>query len=286
MTFAAKLAEAALGETRDGLPAATRESGIVAITRTCSAAMSRKDQVLVEALLPTDATSPPTTTAQDAFAEAAAVGASAHRALGCDGASPTPCACAVVAAALATSRRHDVPGSTLIGATVWGTEVQLRLAAAMSPTHESEGWQPIGTVGPIGAAVAASLVIGSTVEQLAHAVGIATSLSLGHGVLTGPAAAIHAGKAAANGVLAAHLARSDFSASATAVEGPRGFFAVIAPSADPALVLAGLGERWLITEHPPAHSPTTPSALDTHISGLTSASSVHPLLDVLRGKAA
>lgn len=283
MTLAAELAAATLDKVRDGLPVAAHRSGVSAIGRTCSAAMSRKDQTLVEALLPTEVPSLPVTE-PDALAGAAVVGASAHRALDCQGAPAPPCACAVVAAALATSRRHDVPGSTLINAAACGIEVQLRLAGAMSPTHESEGWRPVGTVGPIGAAVAASLVLGSTVEQLANAIGISTSLSLGQGVLIGPAAAIHAGKAAANGVLAAHLARSDFSASATAIEGPRGFFAVIAPSADPTFVLADLGKRWLLTEHSPMSSPAMPPALDAYISELASAPSVQPLLDVLRGR--
>ena len=51
---------------------------------------------------------------------------------------------------------------------------------------------------------------------------------------------LHAGRAAANGVLAADLASHDFTGARYILEGKRGLFAATAPDADPARVVRGL----------------------------------------------
>jgi hypothetical protein len=274
---------------RGGLPNSVREAGISAIVRICAARTARSGGGLGDALLSPGEMASATTRPvpdTDALSSAAAIAAAAHLVLGCDAEPAVPCACPVAAAAIATAARTDVSGVELLEGVALGIEVQLRIASAMSPDHEDAGWYPTGTVGPIGAAVAAGLVAGSSPERLTHGIGIATSMSLGHGVLTGPVAALHAGKAASNGVLAAHLAQQDFTSSATAIEGPRGYFTLLAPSPDKSRVLAGLGERWLILEQAGPRPVEVPATLATIIATLEAAPSVRPLLVAMKGLAA
>ena len=73
--------------------------------------------------------------------------------------------------------------------------------------HYDHGWHITGTCGVFGAAVAASALLGLDAEAAARALSLAATMTAGHreafGTMTKP---LHAGKAAANGVLAARLA--------------------------------------------------------------------------------
>jgi 2-methylcitrate dehydratase PrpD len=156
----------------------------------------------------------------------------------------------VLSAALPTVSAQDVPGGRLVDAAALGIEAQLRVATAMSPEHYDAGWHITGTVGVVGAAVTAGLLLGLDDERLGTAVGLAASMTLGHregfGTMVKP---FHPGKAAANGMLAAALARRGFTASATALEGPRGYFAAMTPRVEVDSVVAGLGERWELLDN-------------------------------------
>ena len=141
----------------------------------------------------------------------------------------------------------DTPGEVIVKAIALGVEAQLRVALAMNPQHYDAGWHVTGTVGPIGAAVAASIVLGAGSAELAHACGIATSLTVGHREGFGTMVkSLHAGKAAANGLLAATLAVRGFTAKATALEGPRGYFNILAQQWEEDALLDGFGEHWEI----------------------------------------
>lgn len=50
----------------------------------------------------------------------------------------------------------------VLTAVAWGVEAQLRLGNAISPEHYDAGWHITGTCGPVGAAVTAGLLRGST----------------------------------------------------------------------------------------------------------------------------
>jgi 2-methylcitrate dehydratase PrpD len=94
--------------------------------------------------------------------------------------------------------------------------------------------------------------MGLDADAVAHAIGIAASLACGLkeniGTMTKP---LHAGAAARNGVMAALLARSGFTASASALDGPQGYLAAM-DSEQPADALAqaaaDLGTRWEIDD--------------------------------------
>lgn len=159
-------------------------------------------------------------------------------------------AAAVLAAALPLVARHDVPGVRLVDAAALGIEAQLRVAVAMTPWHYNQGWHITGTVGGIGAAVTAGMLLALDENQLTHAIAIASSLTLGHrqgfGTMVKP---FHPGKAGANGLLAASLAAEGFTGSLTALEGPRGYFACLTPEVDLTRLTDGLGESWELLDN-------------------------------------
>lgn len=155
------------------------------------------------------------------------------------------CGCVVAAAAIGAASAWGAPGSTVIGAVALGVELEQRLARGLGSGHQEVGWCVGGTAGPPAAALTGALVARVAPDRVAHAVGIATSLTLGHGEAGGSdVGALHLGKAAANGLLAAALAVQGSTASATALEGPRGYFHVLGADAAAEVVLEGLGQRW------------------------------------------
>jgi 2-methylcitrate dehydratase PrpD len=154
-------------------------------------------------------------------------------------------AAAVVAAALPLIARQQVTPVRLLDALALGIEGQLRIALAMTPSHYDQGWHITGTVGPLGAAVTAGVLLDLDPDHLRHAIAVATSTALGHregfGTMT---KAFHPGKAAVNGLLAASLARRGFTGAEKALEGPRGYFLGLAPRVDLSQLTDGLGSTW------------------------------------------
>ncbi|NDH54239.1 MAG: hypothetical protein EBY24_20180, partial [Betaproteobacteria bacterium] len=77
---------------------------------------------------------------------------------------------------LALAESQNRTGADILRAFVAGCEIQGRLRLA-SGQYELEGvtFHPPGVVGVVGAAVAASCIMGAGVEQLRHAIGLAAS---------------------------------------------------------------------------------------------------------------
>jgi 2-methylcitrate dehydratase PrpD len=98
-------------------------------------------------------------------------------------------------------------GAAFLAAFAVGCEAQLRIGTAISPAHYDHGWHITGTCGVFGAAVAASALLGLDADGAGRALALAATMTAGHreafGSMTKP---LHAGKAAANGILAARLA--------------------------------------------------------------------------------
>lgn len=137
-------------------------------------------------------------------------------------------------------------GASFLGAFAAGCEAQLRIGCAISPSHYDHGWHITGTCGVFGAAVAAAALLGLDAETTARALSLAATMTAGHreafGTMTKP---LHAGKAAANGVLAARLAADGLAGPADPL-GPDGVLEVLAASVNrDALGLGWTGEhRW------------------------------------------
>ena len=83
---------------------------------------------------------------------------------------------------------------------------------------------------------------------MTHAFGIAGTQSSGVREVMGTMSkALHAGKAASNGIQSATLALAGFTSSETILEGRRGFWAVLSPNGhDESALTSGLGEQWEI----------------------------------------
>ena len=137
-------------------------------------------------------------------------------------------------------------GAAFLGAFAAGCEAQLRIGCAISPAHYDHGWHITGTCGVFGAAVAASALLGLDAETTARALSLAATMTAGHreafGTMTKP---LHAGKAAANGVLAARLAAAGLAGPADAL-GAGGVLEVLAARANRDALGLGWpeGHRW------------------------------------------
>ena len=137
-------------------------------------------------------------------------------------------------------------GAAFLGAFAAGCEAQLRIGCAVSPAHYDHGWHITGTCGVFGTAVAAAALLGLDAAATARALSLAATMTAGHreafGTMTKP---LHAGKAAANGVLAARLAAAGLGGPADPL-GAGGVLEVLATSVDRGALGLGWpdGHRW------------------------------------------
>ncbi|HZI82475.1 MAG TPA: MmgE/PrpD family protein, partial [Casimicrobiaceae bacterium] len=151
----------------------------------------------------------------------------------------------VASALLALAEHAPVGGGDFIHAFVLGTEVECRIGNAVYPSHYDVGWHITGTAGVFGAAAAAGRLLGLSERQLVWALGIAATQASGLREMFGSMCKpLHVGLAARNGLAAALLARQDFTSSAEAIEGRRGFANVLATERDFSRITEGLGETW------------------------------------------
>lgn len=130
----------------------------------------------------------------------------------------------VVPAVLALAERAGASGADVVAAVVAGFEAQCRVGQLVNPGHYAVGFHTTGTVGTFGAAAACAHLLGLDAGQWRHALGLAGSQAAGvkaaFGTMTKP---FHAGRAAANGVLAAVLASRGFTSSESTLDDPQGF---------------------------------------------------------------
>jgi 2-methylcitrate dehydratase PrpD len=148
---------------------------------------------------------------------------------------------AIVAAALALA------GDALAAeAVAIGCEVAARLRRALA---FDAAWDAGAVTAGIGAAAAAARAAGLDAAAARDAIGLAATQAAGLGAVCGTAAgALGCGKAAADALEAAQLARAGFTAAPASLEGRRGLAALMASRFDPAVLLEGLGGRWVSAE--------------------------------------
>ncbi len=154
----------------------------------------------------------------------------------------------IIPAAMSAAQLAGADGATVIRGVIAGFEVQIRLSLALDPSaHYEQGFHPTATCGVFGAAAAAGVVMGLGEDQIHHAFGLCASHAAGtmqfllDGAWNKP---YHTGFAAANGLMAASMARHGFIGVREALEGRYGFLHGYAPDADPDKVLEGLGTVW------------------------------------------
>ncbi len=132
-----------------------------------------------------------------------------------------------LAAALALGERYRVSGAQLLEAFLIGFEVECKIADAIHPNHYKKGFHSSGTIGTFGSMAASARLLELDPDAVAHALSITASMCSGirvnFGTMTKP---LHVGRAAANGVMAAELAKRGFTGGADGLDGPWGFFSV------------------------------------------------------------
>ena len=133
---------------------------------------------------------------------------------------------AIFPAVLALGDKSGASGKDIINAFVAGYEASCRVGLLAMPSHYVHGFHATGTVGAFGAAAGAAKLMGLTADQTAMAFGIAGAQAAGlksmFGTMTKP---FHAGKSAANGLMAARLAARGFTANDEVLETDQGFLA-------------------------------------------------------------
>jgi 2-methylcitrate dehydratase PrpD len=153
----------------------------------------------------------------------------------------------VLSAATATADIAPVSGARLVEAYVVGVELIMRLGTALNPAHYTRGFHATATLGALGAAASAGLVLGLDAERLRHALGIAASLAGGlRSNFGSDTKSLQTGNAARSGVMAAELARDGFTSTPGSLFGPMGFVPVFGGALDGQDIAAELGSPWLI----------------------------------------
>jgi 2-methylcitrate dehydratase PrpD len=156
----------------------------------------------------------------------------------------------VASAVLALAEHSGSSGRALVDSIVIGVDVECRIGNAIYPDHYDRGWHITGSVGMLGAAAACARLLRLDAQQTTMALGIAASQPIGvreqFGSMTKP---LHPGAAARVGLMSALLARHGFTASASALEAPRGLLRTFSTKHEWREIVEGLGERYEIVKN-------------------------------------
>ncbi|HSR11475.1 MAG TPA: MmgE/PrpD family protein [Thermodesulfobacteriota bacterium] len=192
-----------------------------------------------------------------------------------------------------------VPGRKLLQAFVLGFEAEARVGLCLGREgHYERGWHITSTAGTFGSAAALGKLLSLSPTQMQHAFGIACAQANGlremFGTHTKP---LHVGKAAANGLLSALLAREGMTSAPQPLEGKAGYAYLVSTAPDFRPLQEPWGENWQILRNTykpfacgiVAH-PSIDAAIQLRRRGVKAAeidaltARVHPLTLVLTGK--
>lgn len=140
-------------------------------------------------------------------------------------------------------------GTAALDAVVRGYEAMIRVGRAVGPAHAAR-FHVTASCGGFGAAAGAASMLGLDPLQTAWALGNAGQQAFGlwqvrhEPVFT---KALHDGRAAANGLASALLARDGYAGPLAIFEGPHGFFHGLCPDGAPEAILDG-DDAWAIHE--------------------------------------
>jgi len=152
--------------------------------------------------------------------------------------------------ALAAAQSIGASGRDLLTASVSGYEVGIRVGEFLGRSHYKI-FHTTATAGTVAAAAAVGRLLGLDAAQMLHAFGSAGTQAAGLWEFLRDAAdskQLHTAKAAADGLMAAYLARDGFTGAQRILEGPQGLGAGMSRDADPAKLTDRLGQRWALAE--------------------------------------
>lgn len=149
-----------------------------------------------------------------------------------------------IPAVLALAEAYGLKGKDIITAVVAGYEFFIRFGQTVNPYHVEKGFHTTGTMGTVAAGAAAAKVLGLSTEQIKNTLGF--SCMQASGLLevvesNQMAKVVNPGKAAANGVFAALLAKTDVKSPVNVIEGRKGFLNAFAPESNNNLLTEELG---------------------------------------------
>lgn len=156
----------------------------------------------------------------------------------------------VFPAVLAMAQDIHASGRDLITASVAGYEAGIRIGEFLGRSHYKV-FHTTGTVGTLAAAAAVARLLGLNEKQTIDALGSAGTQAAGLWEFLRDAAdskQLHTAKAAADGLLAACIARDGFTGATRILEGEQGLAAGMSSDADNSRLVDGLGSRWAIAE--------------------------------------
>ena len=151
---------------------------------------------------------------------------------------------AVLPAALAIAERQHASGQDFLAALVLGCDIAHRFAA--SAAYPNRGFHYTAAMGGFGSAAAASRLLGLSIEQTQHALGIAFIQASGTqqaNIQPSLSKRMLSAFAARSGVYAAQLAQRGITAPPDVIEGKFGLYALYQEGSAEALVHA-LGKRF------------------------------------------
>jgi 2-methylcitrate dehydratase PrpD len=156
----------------------------------------------------------------------------------------------VFPAVLAAAQDAGASGRSLIAASAVGYEAAIRCGEFLGRSHYTV-FHTTGTAGTIGAAAGVAHVLGLDADRLQHALGSAGTQAAGLWEFLRDAAdskQLHTGKAAANGLLSAYIARDGFTGARRILEGAQGMGAAMSDDPEPDRLTRELGTRWALAE--------------------------------------
>jgi 2-methylcitrate dehydratase PrpD len=156
----------------------------------------------------------------------------------------------VFPAVLAVAQAEGASGRDLLVASIAGYEVGIRVGEFLGRSHYKV-FHTTGTAGTLAAAAAVARLFGLDADATQHALGSAGTQAAGLWEFLRDAAdskQLHTAKAAADGLLAAYLARAGVTGARRILEGAQGLAAGTSTDADPSRLTDGLGTRWATVE--------------------------------------
>lgn len=156
----------------------------------------------------------------------------------------------VFPAVLAVAQEIGASGKDFIAASVAGYECGVRVGEFLGRSHYRV-FHTTGTAGKLGAAAGVAHLLKFDARTLQHALGSAGTMAAGLWEFLRDAAdskQLHTAKAAADGLMAAYIARDGFTGAQQILEGKQGMAAGMSSDADTKYLTENLGVRWTLPE--------------------------------------
>jgi len=156
----------------------------------------------------------------------------------------------VFPAVLAAAQAAGSSGKEFIAAAVAGYECGVRVGEFLGRSHYRI-FHTTGTAGKLAAAAGVAHILKLDADKMQHCLGSAGTMAAGLWEFLRDAAdskQLHTGKAAADGLMAAYIARDGFTGARQIFEGKQGMAAGMSSDADINCLTDRLGTRWATAE--------------------------------------